>query len=195
MISETIFNIDGEYHHILREIMRNDLIQPKYEGFVRMYRQLDKNFINEMKSEYYLHLEKVRKMIPFPEWFINKHCGEFYFEFLEKYGYTDDNIYILEEFSRKWKTKEGLIFNNIHPPSVSIAMEYGSNSAGEPITFDATAFILPVGDKGNDKIIKQNNWTNLNLRTISHQLTRVEENITLLEEKVSFKEKDKESPL
>ena len=101
MISDAIFNVDGEYHHLLRDIMRNNLMQPKYEGFVRMYRKLDKNFINEMKSEYYLHLEKVRKMISFPKWFITKNCGEFYFDYFEYFGYTDKNICVLKEFFRE----------------------------------------------------------------------------------------------
>ena len=51
MIANAIFNIDGEYHHVLRNLMRENLMQPKCAGFVRMYKQLDKNFINEMKSE------------------------------------------------------------------------------------------------------------------------------------------------
>ena len=46
-MNEAIFNIDGEYHHILRDIMRADLLQPQYKDFVELYRKLDKNFINE----------------------------------------------------------------------------------------------------------------------------------------------------
>ena len=80
-MNKAIFKIDGEFHHVLEKLCREILAQPKYEGFVRMYKIFDKNFINKMKTEYYLYLEKVRKVIPFLEWFLKKQYGEYHFEF------------------------------------------------------------------------------------------------------------------
>ena len=103
-MNDAIFKIDGECHHILKKLCRELLALHKYEGFVRMYKNFDKNFINKMKSEYYLHLEKVRKVIPFHEWFLKKHYGHYHFDFLENHGYTNDSINsvcVLTDFSKE----------------------------------------------------------------------------------------------
>ena len=163
-MNDAMFLIDGECYHILEKLCRELLALPDYEGFVRMYRTFDKNFINEMKSEYYLYLEQVRKIIPFPEWFLKKYYGQYHFEFFENHGYTNDNINsvcVLTDVSKEWKTSDGRTIKSVHPSRMTIAMEYGSDSSGVTTSFDASAFILSI-EKYN-KTIKQNNWTNLTL--------------------------------
>ena len=66
---------------------------------------------------------------------------------------------------------------SVHPPIASLTMEYGSNSQGEPYTFESTSYLILLEDKESSKIIKQNNFTNLNLHTISQQLSKVEKKV------------------
>ena len=68
---------------------------------------------------------------------------------------------------------------------MSIAIDYGSNSSGVTTSsFDASAFMLPLGDTKSDKAIKQNNWNNLTLHIIGQQLIRIEDKVITLDEKI-----------
>ena len=42
------FNKDGMHHHLLRNAMRDILMQPKYKGFVRWYQ---KNFKHDIENK------------------------------------------------------------------------------------------------------------------------------------------------
>ena len=131
-----------------------------------MYRKFNKDFIKEMKSEYYLYLQNIRKVIPFPEWFIKKHYGQYHFDFLEQNGYSNDNINsvcVLTEFEKEWKNVGGNIVKSLYPPSI-IHIDYGQDSKGNDYSIEASAFKLPVGT--NETLIKQNNWTNFNVKII-----------------------------
>ena len=156
-MNDAIFKVDGECHHILKKLCREILAHPKYEGFVRMYKTFDKRYINNMKSEYYLYLEQIRKVIPFPEWFLKKHYGQYHFDFLQRHGYTNDNINrvcVLTNFIKEWKTTDDRIVKSVHPPGRTV-IEKCTDSTGNKISFETSAFVFPIGK--NEKIIKQNN--------------------------------------
>ena len=186
----SLFDIDGSDHHLLIDYCRDILRQPKYSGFLRMYKNFNKDFIKKMKDEYYLHLQTIRKVIPFPEWFIKKHYGQYHFDFLEQHGYSNDNINsvcVLTDFECEWKLIGGKTLTSVYPPS-NFTLEYGQNSQGNEYTIEASAFKLPVGNF--ESIIKQNNWTNVNVQIIGKQLSRVEENIVSVQNKI-----DKMTPI
>ena len=65
---------------------------------------------------------------------------------------------VLENYNQTWKYTDGRTVQSVHPLTTSLIMEYGSNSQGEPYTFEATAYLLPIG-------------------AISQQLTRVENKV------------------
>ena len=157
-MTEQLFHINGKYHYILREHMRENLMKPQYSGFVRWYREsYDQDLINLFKKDYYLYLQEVMDLIPFPEWFITTYNNR-NFSFLNKVSFLDQRILVLENNNINWKTPENKVIQAIHPPTTSIVIEGGSDSKGESQNFEATAFLLPVGDKDSSKIIKQNNF-------------------------------------
>ena len=63
-----LFHVNGEYHYLLEEYMRDKLMQPKYKYFVRWCRKtFYKDDIEYFKNEYYLYLQEIKRMVHFPE--------------------------------------------------------------------------------------------------------------------------------
>ena len=148
-MTKSIYDIDGPYHHLLIDHCKDILSEPKYEGFLRMYKNFNKDFIKNMKDEYYLHLQTIRKVIPFPEWFIKKHYGQYHFDFLEQNGYTHDNVNsvcVLTDLEKEWKAVGGKIVKSIHPPLSSIIIEYGKDTHENDYNLEASAFKIPAGN-------------------------------------------------
>ena len=95
-MTEQLFHISGKYHHILKEHMRENLMEPQYAGFVRWYRDTyNQDLINLFKKDYYLYLQEVKDLIPFTEWFITTHNNR-NFSFLRKESFLDQKISVLE---------------------------------------------------------------------------------------------------
>ena len=70
MINE-FYHKDGRFHHLLRDYMIEKLKEPQYLDFVSWYRKIyNRETIEYFKNEYYFDLQKLKKLLPFPEWFI-----------------------------------------------------------------------------------------------------------------------------
>ena len=60
-----LFYRDGIHHHLLKDAIRNILMKPKYKSFVRWYQKNFKHDIENIKMDYYIHLEQIQKILHF----------------------------------------------------------------------------------------------------------------------------------
>ena len=57
-MTKSIYDIDGPYHHLLIGHCKDILRQPKYAGFLRMYKNFNKDFIQKMNIIYIYRLSE-----------------------------------------------------------------------------------------------------------------------------------------
>jgi hypothetical protein len=87
--------------------------------------------------------------------------------------HSESSIAVIEDFQKVWSKTDGTIVKSVHPPPEPIKMENTKN------ILEATPYVdLIKHASSNDvtftQVIKQNNFTNMNLQTIGSQLSRIE---------------------
>jgi len=126
------------------------------------------------KDEYYKHLVRIDKLRLFSEWFIETYIND---EF--------NKLNVLEEHYKSWATINGKRINALYPPGETIKLTTVSDYT------EAAALIKVLPEpkeeviKELQKVIKQNNYTNVYVQVLGQQLTRIESAIEILINKLN----------
>lgn len=99
------------------------------------------------------------------------------------------SINVIENYHRNWETINGELISAVRPPTIPIKVESSNSASTEQGFLEATAYIKPSeANSNNDKNFKQNNFTNLNLQTMSSQLIKIENQVNQIRDKQENKE-------
>ena len=121
------------------------------------------------KDEYYKHLVRIDKLRLYSEWFIETYIND---EF--------NKLNVLEEHYKSWAIINGKRINALYPPGETIKLTTASDYT------EAAALIKVLPEpkeeaiKELQKVIKQNNYTNVYVHVLGQQLTRIESSIEIL---------------
>ena len=157
----TINMIEHNEFKIDRNEINKEFNQPKYKIFRDwFFRSYTKEQTLEFKELFYKCLEENKIIIPFVDWFFR----------------TQDNfpqINMINNYYKNWQTTHGPTITSLHPPLENKI--FLSSSNGHPVTAHAISDTF-TDNSTHEKILSQNNFTNMHLHTLGKQLTRVESN-------------------
>ena len=157
----TINMIEHNEFKIDRNEINKEFNQPKYKIFKDwFFKSYTKEQTLEFKELFYKCLRENKIIIPFVDWFFS----------------TQDNfphINMINNYYKNWQTTHGPTITSLHPPLENKI--FLSSSNGHPVTAHAISDTF-TDNSAHEKILSQNNFTNMHLHTLGKQLTRVESN-------------------
>ncbi|KAM7462318.1 hypothetical protein LguiA_030439 [Lonicera macranthoides] len=148
-----------------------EFMQEKYNDFRSwFFKEFSHEQQQAFKTAFYEHIDENEQVIPFVTWFYSNYGGDYPF------------ICTIDSF-KTWKTASGTSIKSFHPFTGSLRIELKGNQAVESNAFSTNVRITSshIGPEDLNKVIKQNNYTNLHMRTIASQLTRIEETLNKLQ--------------
>ena len=142
----------------------------KYFPFRKwFFNNLNKEQQQLYKTLFYEYIYVHERVIPFVIWFYDQYEQDF------------PSICAIDTFYKKWKTISRETVRSIHPLTESLKIDFENNRNLETNTF------YPLMKQSNyspyatlndiNKVLKQNNYTNLYIQTIGSQLIRMEETL------------------
>ncbi|KAM7466334.1 hypothetical protein LguiB_013896 [Lonicera macranthoides] len=149
-----------------------EFMQEKYNDFRSwFFKEFSHEQQQAFKTAFYEHIDENEQVIPFVTWFYNNYGGDYPF------------ICTIDSFFKTWKTASRTSIKSLHPLTGSLRIELKGNQALESNAFSTNVRITSshIGPEDLNKVIKQNNYTNLQMRTIASQLTRIEETLNKLQ--------------
>ena len=164
---------DDKDFEINKDLLRKDFYsEVNKKRNVWFFSTVPKDIRTLYQEEFYTYLIQERKNIKFWIWF----------ELFKQDKHPDYPCKRINNTSTKvkvWKTSDNIVIESIHPPKAKIE----KNINGTIIR--ASPFKTKLEDKGTARavdirrIMEQNNYTNMILKTIGDQLNRVEEIIEI----------------
>ena len=177
-------SLDDEDFEIDKDLLRKDFyFEASKEWRDQFFSKVPKVFRTIYQEEFYTYLRQEKKNIKYWIWFE-------LFKQEEYPDYLGKRVNNTSTKTKVWKTSDDIVMESIHPPEAKIE----KNINGTIIT---SPFKTKLEDKGIAsvvdvrRIMEQNNYTNMFLKTLSDQLNRVEEIIETQDHiKTSFVKKD-----
>ena len=178
-------SLDDEDFEINKDLLRKDFYsEANKERIDRFFSKVPKVFRIIYQEEFYAYLRQEKKNIKYWTWFE-------LFKQREYPDYPGKHVNNTSTKTKIWKSCDNTIIESIHPLEAKI-----EKNINETI-IKASLFKTKPENKGTAsaanvrRIMEQNNYTNMFLKTIGDQLNRVEEIIETQDHiKTSFVKKD-----